>query len=89
VFDWTVDVSDLLVLTGALVALLRSMRLQTLRDQKIDLLLFGTPEHPGLLGDVNHLKQEMYDPIGAVARLRRSLTRIRVALAAKGIQAEE
>lgn len=88
-FDWTIDISDLLILAGALGALLRSMRLQGLRDQKIDLLLFGTPEHVGLLGDVKHLQQEMYEPVGAVARLRRSLTRIRVALAAKGIEVEE
>lgn len=88
-FNWTISLSDVFVLLGAGFAILRTMRVQALRDQRIDLLLFGANGQPGLLRDVHDLKREVREPVGAVARLRASVIRIRVALAAKGIEVEE
>lgn len=88
-FDYTIGVSDLVLLVGVLGTLLRVLRNQAKRDVKIDLLLFGANGTPGLVRDVVRLKHDMLEPGGVVSSLRGKVTRVCLAMASKGIEVED
>ena len=87
--DWHLDIGNvitLVVLLGtAYRFLITQAKSQALRDQKIDLVLFGTEGQPGLVKSVEALKHEVGEPGGAVHRLKNTVHAIIVALAGKDI----
>lgn len=89
VFDYSIGISDLVLLVGVLAGMMRVLRRQAIRDVKIDLLLFGANGQPGLIRDVERLKHELLEPRGALALVRAKVTRICLALAGKGIEVED
>jgi len=77
-FNWNVDLGNLIAVGSIIVAAWRlnvtTTKVAALRDQKIDIILFGTIEIPGgIVGDVKHLKRDMYHDEGKVNRIERRL----------------
>lgn len=60
--NWTIDVGNvitILAIVGGFAKLVwGQQKSAALRDQKIDILLFGTEGKPGLVGDVENLKED-------------------------------
>lgn len=77
--NWHLDIGNiltLLVLLGTAYRFtLTQAKSQALRDQKIDIVLFGTEGKPGLVGDVEGLKDDrghILDSLGKLGFSRRS-----------------
>ena len=72
------DIGNLLVLAGTIAAVYRfsvtQAKSQALRDQKIDIVLFGTEGTRGIVGDVEALKDDralIFDHLGKLGFNRR------------------
>lgn len=89
-FDWHVDLGHVLTGLGLVVAWYamhkQQTRAQILRDQKIDIVLFGTDGQPGLVKRVERVEHEVTEPGGALHRLKNTVQAILVALAGKDIR---
>jgi hypothetical protein len=56
-FSRTIDLGTIIAIGTVLVTFLKIWRAQALRDQKIDIILFGTEGRPGLVSDVQGIQE--------------------------------
>ena len=71
--DTSIDITTLLAMGGGIAAFLKMWKAQSLRDQKIDIVLFGTEGSPGLIKHMEHMGERIDQHHSWLSDIRYSL----------------
>ena len=84
-FDWSVNLSDVALVGGGIVAFLRIFLTQRDINREVLQILKGPDGKNGLTGDVKLIKHDMYISGGKISRLTHWIEKLRRSLASQNI----